>query len=172
VTKHSYKIGVNSITITKGFMKNAAMLHTVEAQTLLYWKKVFPNHKIKVKAGNDNKQTHKQLTEAFMMRYINTRPQGEINANMIELNALKLQYTEIYVIEEGMTKSEIKEIKKKIKNNKLAVYTRTKSWFLDKYPDYSKTLAFTNYIQEKAALQASEQINADIEQAEVEQEVA
>jgi len=146
MTKNSYKIGENTITVTKGFWNKAANPLTLEAQTMLYWKQVFPHHEVVVRASNANKQTHKRLTEAFMLRYIATRV--EAKNIMLELETLRNVFLEEHEITADMTESEIKEINKKKRTENLAWHTRMKSWFIDKYPDYSNTVAFAKYIKE------------------------
>lgn len=154
MTNRSYNINDNKkvITITKGFLKNAANPTSEEAQAMVYWKQVFPHYRIEVREVSPDKQSHKRLTEPFMIRFIKTRTDCE--SLMIEFNAISEQnQIETRTQEElnNMTKSQVKEFHKKQNADRLNRFTQLKKWFLKKFHDYSDSLAFAEYISKNAA---------------------
>jgi len=130
MTKNSFSIDLKKqiIFITKGFTKRAAMLNSEEYKLMRQWHEVFPSFEIRTKEVSSKKQTHKRLSLAFMERYINMRK--ECASDLIEFHAI----LDLYI-------------------GSPALYAKVKKWFLAKYPSYSDSIEFAEYVSATTAVE-------------------
>lgn len=153
ITSHSYNIDpdTKTISITKGFMIEAAKPRTDAADLVLHWNQIYPNFTKVVREGNPNKNSHKGMKESFIMRYISTRTEYETVKN--EFQKLKDLHIpkpktedELAIMTDEQKKSYRKQYNKDVRAGRMTYMSKLRSEFKKKYPDYSNTTLFLEYI--------------------------